>query len=161
MIGEEAVRAPTNDTINFLLRKAHTNPDAMACNRYLEYLLHFAGFSVPPPPTHTPRSHYPNPRGSKAESVLEGVGDAAAVMFCNVLDRRKYRKAQGLVTDAQRCIMLLNEYFFEVMLRRDPTLPIPQEVIALFGHKKFLTREGLPGFLAALQTVAASANGKH
>jgi hypothetical protein len=61
VIGEEAVRAPTNDTINFLLRKAHTNPDAMAFNRYLEYLLQFAGLSVPPPPVHTPRAHYPNP----------------------------------------------------------------------------------------------------
>jgi hypothetical protein len=156
VIGEEAVRAPTNDTINFLLRKAHTNPDAMACNRYLEYLLHFADFKVPPPPTHTPRGHYPNPRGNKAESVLEGAGDVAAVILCNGFHRRKYRKVQGLVIDAQRCIMLLNEFFFEIMLRHDPTLPIPQEVIALFGHKEFLTREGLPGFLAALQTVAAA-----
>ena len=52
--------------------------------------------------------------------------------------------------------MLLNEHFFEIMLRRDPTLPIPQEVIALFGHREFLTREGLPDFLAALRTVAAA-----
>lgn len=156
VIGEEAVRSPTNDTINFLLKKAHTNPDAMACNRYLEYLLHFAGQGLAPPPVHTPRGHYPNPRGSAAESVLEGLGDAVVVILCTFFHRRKYRKAQGLVSAAQHCIMLLNTYFFEVMLRRDPTLPIPQEVMALFGQREFLTREGLPDFLAALRTVAAT-----
>lgn len=155
VIGEEAIRAPTNDTINFLLRKAHTNPAAMALNRYLEYLLHFAGFSVPHPPVHTPRGHYPNPRGNKAESVLEGMGDAVAVMLCNFSDRRKYRKAQGLVTAAQTCILTLNEYFAEVMLRRDPTLPIPQEVIALFGHREFLNGN-VGHFLASLHTVVAA-----
>ena len=98
IIGEEAIRSPTNDTINFLLRKAHTNPNAMALNRYLEYLLHFADFRVPPPPTHTPRGHYPNPRGSKAESVLEGMGDAVAVMFCNVRDRESIAKPKGLLS---------------------------------------------------------------
>jgi hypothetical protein len=155
VIGEEAIRAPTNDTINFLLRKAHTNPAAMACNRYLEYLLHFAGFTVPLPPVHTPRGHFPNSRGSKAESVLEGMGDAVAVMLCNFSDRRKYRKAQGLVTDAQHCILILNEYFAEIMLRRDPTLPIPQEVSTLFGRREFCNGN-VGDFLASLQAVVAA-----
>ena len=96
VIGEEAIRSPTNDTINFLLRKAHTNPAAMACNRYLEYLLHVADFHVPPPPVHTPRGHYPNPRGSTAESILEGIGDFVATVFSNARDRGKYKKRRPL-----------------------------------------------------------------
>jgi hypothetical protein len=72
------------------------------------------------------------------------------------LDRRKYRKAQGLVTDANGCIVLLNEYFSQIMLRRDPTLPILHEVISLFGHKQFLNCEAFtrnPALLPMLASV--------
>jgi hypothetical protein len=128
----------------------------MACNHYLEYLLRFADFHVPPPPVHTPRDHYPNPRGSKAESVLEGIGDAFAVLLCNAFDKRKYRSAQGLVVQAQNCILLLNEYFAEVMRRGDPTLPIPAEVIILFGQKPFLNCERLTRSPALLSLLGSA-----
>ncbi len=143
VIGQEPVRAPTNDAITFLLKKSHSDPDAIALNRYLEFLLEFAEIEPDKPKMAKVKNRYPNPRGSAVESVMEGIGDAAAVMFFNFLDKRKYKAAQQLKNDAKLALIILNDYFAEVMLKRNNTIPIPKEVIKLFGHKQFLNCESL------------------
>jgi hypothetical protein len=101
LIGDEPVRAPSQEACKHLLEKGHPNPQAMAFNRMLMILQEFAGIKID-------RNLYTSSDGSMVWRA-----------------RRDYAKNVHLHDSVKVCIRMLNEYFAVVQTTGNPNIPPP------------------------------------